>query len=357
MQPFCTSLRFRTRLVTSLAVSGVALALAAPAAAQSDSLPPLPELPPVAGPSVSTSVPYPGGPIGQAPMAQGPMTQSEVSTLPPEYRSLPVGGELSTTTVGADGVETVTRTRRIASSMPVEQVYPAQGYAPAPYSPPVQQQPVYGQPVYAAATPAPVVFEREQWLAECNRRTNGRSENEKGGIIGSLLGAVGGGILGNRIADGERLGGTLIGAGVGGLAGLLLGNLIGGGKKNDRYDCEAALDGYLGAPGPRYASRTIAAPMAYPAYAQPVQTYAYAPAPVVYQQQQQMVMVPVYYQQQQRVIVREEVREEVIPGATRYIPREPAPIPQPAPSPKMIKTAPPAPAPVYAPRPVKMIKN
>ncbi|MGB3472501.1 MAG: glycine zipper 2TM domain-containing protein [Erythrobacter sp.] len=325
MQPIRTSLR----LATGLAASSAALALAAPAAAQADTLPPLPELPPVAGPSVSTTVSQP-----ETTMPKTTMTEVEIGTLPPEYRSLPVGGELSETTVGADGVETVTRTRRIASSAPPQTTYYDQASAPQAYGQTVYAPQVPAPVAYAPVAQAPVVFEREQWIAECNRRTNGRSESEKGGIIGSLLGAVGGGILGNRIADGERLGGTLIGAGVGGLAGLLLGNLIGGGKKNDRYDCEAALDGYLtqyGKHGARFASRTIAAPVA---YAQPVQSYAYAPAPVYYQQQQQMVMVPVYYQQPQRVIVREEVREEVVPGATRYIP---PPTPQPAPSPKMIK--------------------
>jgi len=339
MQPIRTSLR----LATGLAATGAALALTVPAAAQADTLPPLPELPPVAGPSVSTNASQPTDPQPVSPQPTTPgstMTEAEIDTLPPEYRSLPVGGELSEKTVGADGVETITRTRRIASSAPAQTTQYGEAYT----------QQAYGQTVYAPVTQAPVVFEREQWIAECNRRTNGRSERDKGGIIGGLLGAVGGGILGNRIADGERLGGTLIGAGVGGLAGLLLGNLIGGGKKNDRYDCEAALDGYLiqyGKHGARFASRTIAAPVA---YAQPVQSYAYAPAPAYYQPQPQMVMVPVYYQQQQRIIVREEVREEVVPGATRYIP-------PPAPSPKMIKSAPPAPAPVYAPRPVKMSKN
>ncbi len=290
------AIRTHLRAATVIAFGSAAIAFAVPAAAQDDSLPPLPELPPLSG----------------------PLTPAEVSTLPPEYRSLPVAQDQATTVIGPDGVETVTRTRRITASAPVQ--YPQDVYQ-RNYAPTGYPFPAY----------APVVFEREQWLDECNRRTNGRDESEKGGIIGGLLGAIGGGIIGNRVADSERLGGTLIGAGVGGLAGLLIGNLIGGGKKNDRYDCEAALDGYLsqyGANGPRFASRTIAAPVGYPAYG-----YDYAPAQVYYAQPQQIVMVPVQYQQQQRVIVRETVREEIIPGAVRYIP----PAPQPLPSPKLIK--------------------
>ncbi len=304
MQP----LRTHFRAATSLTLGTVALAIAVPAVAQDDNLPPLPQLPPVSG----------------------PITQAEISTLPPEYRSLPVVEE-ATTSIGPDGVETVTRTRRITTSAPVQQSYtPNSQYPGSPYQP-VHSTRAYAPAGYPAPAYAPVVFEREEWLDECNRRTNGRDEREKGGIIGGLLGAIGGGIIGNRVADGERLGGTLIGAGVGGLAGLVLGNLIGGGKKNDRYDCEAALDGYLtqyGTHGPRYASRTIA----YPAYG-----YDYAPAQVYYAQPQQMVMVPVQYQQQQRVIVRETVREEVVPGAVRYIPPAPQPVYRPAPSPKLIK--------------------
>ncbi|MDY7096879.1 MAG: hypothetical protein SXU28_01950 [Pseudomonadota bacterium] len=320
------------RTASGLALVSTALSMAAPAVAQ-DSMVKLPELPPV------------GGTIARPGVTTTTTTTTDVSTLPAEYRRLPVGEELSETTIGADGVETITRTRRIAArapatpvatQMPATQHYAHQGYYPVSYAP----------------AAAPAVFSREQWLDECRRRTDGRSEREKGGIIGGLLGAIAGGIIGNRVADGERLAGTLIGAGTGGLAGLVLGNIIGGGKKNDRYDCEAALNGYMNQYGTqpvRVASRSIPAPVAYPAYTYAQPTYAYAPA-YTYAQPQQVVLVPVQTQQQQRVLVRETVREEVIPGATRSIPR--------APSPKMIKQAP-APLPVArpAPRPTKYIKN
>jgi hypothetical protein len=339
-------------LASALAVGS--LAFASPATAQDESLPPLPELPPV-GPSITTTVSPQMPDYNGLPSA--PLPESELETLPAEYRSLPVGGQIETTTTDADGVEVITRTRRIAGRSPAQAkqiqdsyappAYAPQGYgyAPQPYAAPgYGYAPTAYAPVYPA--PAPAVFDRESWLDECRRRIDGRSEREKGGIIGGLLGAIGGGIIGNVVADGERLGGTLIGAGVGGLAGLLLGNLIGGGKKNDRYDCEAALDGYLtqyGPGQPRMAMRTIPAPAPPPAaygygYAQPAYGYA----------QQQMVYVPVQYQQQQRVIVRETVREELVdvPSAARSIPRDPVPVPLPAP--RMIKQAP-----VAAPRSIK----
>jgi len=249
-----------------------------------------------------------------------PLDEDEIRTLPVEYRSGPMVEDFEDISVNADGVETITRTRRIETSNP----YPAemsdqysdgyqvsQGYAPAYYG-----------------SQGAAVFQRDQWIDECERRTANRGDREKGGIIGALLGAVTGGIIGNRVANSERLGGTLIGAGVGGLGGLLLGQLIGGGR-NERgeYDCAAALDGYLSqyayggaarySPAPAYAGPPVQYGYGYaPAY----QGYGYAPPP-------QVVYVPVQYQVQQRVIVRETVREEVIPGATRAVPPSPRPAP------------------------------
>lgn len=281
-------------------------------------------------------------PMAAQAQVYAPMSSSEVQTLPPEYQTGPAG-DYSETTIDANGVETVTRTRRIESAVP---------YQPAAYpgAAPAQTQghtPAYAPTGYAPAgyAPAATVFQRDQWLDECEARTNGRGNREKGGIIGGLLGAIAGGIIGNRVSDAERLGGTLIGAGVGGLGGLLIGSLIGGGR-DDRgnYDCEAALDSYLsqygyGAPYPaqRVASRSIPAP-AYQAYPQPYPQQGYYPAPTyqsygyTYAPPQQIVYVPVEVQQQQRVIVRETVREELVPGAARTIPA-PRPIAQPLPRP------------------------
>jgi hypothetical protein len=255
-----------------------------------------------------------------------PLSEEEVRDLPGEYRTAPVITQTAETTIGPDGVETITRTRRIdyrsAPPSAAPQGYAPQGYAPQGY--------------------APVVFEREQWLDECRRRTTGRSNDDTGVIIGSLLGAIAGGVAGYEIAGvGDRVLGTALGVGGGGLIGGLLGSLFGGGKKKDRYDCEAALDGYLtqyGTPYGRIASREIEyAPYAGgPAYANSYSYgypaaysygYAYAPPP-------QVVLIQVRTEQQQQVVVRETERYETytVPGAVREIP-----LPAPRPSPKMIK--------------------
>lgn len=270
--------------------------------------------------------------------AQGayPMSEAEVRALPSEYQSGPVTTDYTETVIGPDGVETVVRTRRIETT----------GAVPAPHA----EYTSYHQ----GYAPSGAVFQRDQWLDECERRTSGRGDREKGGIIGGLLGAIAGGIIGNRVADGERLGGTLIGAGIGGLGGLVIGQLIGGGRNSrGEYDCEAALDGYMsqygfpgahgyhGGHGYRVATRSI------PAYAPPAHYgygYGYAPAyqsyGYHYAPPQQVVYVPMHYEQQQRVIVRETVREELVPvpGATRSIP-EPRPVvdPAPRPAPRYVK--------------------
>lgn len=260
-----------------------------------------------------------------------PMSDAEVRRLPAEYRTAPMTVQTNETVTTANGVETITRTRRIETRGPAQ----ASGYAPQQGYIPNYPQTAY---VPAPGTP-PIVFERQQWLDECRRRTQGRSNDETGLIIGSLLGAIVGGVAGYEIAGaGDRVAGAALGLGGGGLIGGLLGSLFGGGKKKDRYDCEAALDGYLtqyGAPGTRIASREIAyAP--YPGgqaysygYGYPAgysYGYAYAPPP-------QIVMVPVRSEVQQQVVVRETIREETytVPGAVREIPAPPRP------SPKMIK--------------------
>ncbi|QDH33443.1 hypothetical protein [Porphyrobacter sp. YT40] len=276
-------------------VSLAALALALPAAAQAqnyDDLPPL-----------------------------TPMSEAEVRSLPAEYRTAPVMAQAEETVTVIDGVETITRTRRIDSPRPL----------------PAAPQPAYAPQAYPAAAMgyAPAVFERDQWIAECQRRTRGQNRDDTGKIIGGLLGAIAGGFAGYEIAGvGDRVLGTVLGVGGGGLIGGLLGSLFDG-DDEDRYDCEAALDAYLsqyGAPGPRIASREIAYPA--PAYGYGYgypqaysYGYTYAPPP-------QMVLVPVRTEVQQQVVVRETVREE-----SYDVPRAPAEriIPDRRPSPKMIK--------------------
>jgi len=238
-----------------------------------------------------------------------PMGEAEVRTLPADMRSAPARMQQNETVTNVDGVETITRTRRIDAPRPVPAAPPHQGYA-AP----------------VAFGPAPVVFERQQWIDECRRRTRGQDRDSTGAIIGGLLGAVAGGFAGYEIAGvGDRVLGTVLGVGGGGLIGGLLGSLFDGDDDEDRYDCEAALDSYLsqyGTPGQRIASREIAFAAPYPAYSY---GYGYAPPP-------QMALVPVRSEVQQQVVVRETERYETytVPGASRVIPA-------PRPSPKMIK--------------------
>lgn len=269
------------KLLTALPLAALALALPAVANAQNYS-----DLPPLA-----------------------PMSEVEVRNLPPEYRTAPVVTQTTETTIDANGVETITRTRRI--DLPAAPRGPmAQGYAPHAFAPPAY---------------APVVFERAQWIDECRRRTAGRDKDDTGAIIGGLLGAIAGGFAGYEIAGvGDRVLGTVLGVGGGGLIGGLLGSLFDGDDDEDRYDCDAALDAYLtqyGTPAPYPGVRIARREIAYPAY-QPAYGYAYAPP--------QMVMVPVRSEVQQQVVVRETERYETytVPGAARIIP---------APSPKMIK--------------------
>jgi hypothetical protein len=294
-------MRMPLRILVSLGVAMPVLALSGVAQAQNYS-----DLPPLA-----------------------PMSEAEMRSLPAEYRSAPVTVQTNETVTNADGVETITRTRRIESRAPAG----TGGYTPAP-----RYAPNYPQTAYLPApmAAAPVVFEREQWLDECRRRTKGRDRDDTGLIIGGLLGAIAGGVAGYEIAGvGDRVLGTVLGVGGGGLIGGLIGSLFDGDDDEDRYDCEGALNSYLsqyGAPGARIASREIAyAP--YPAgpaygYGYPAgysYGYTYAPPP-------QMVMVPVRTEVQQQVVVRETIREEkyTVPGAVREIPA-------PQPSPKMIK--------------------
>lgn len=286
-------------------------------------------------------------PSAAAAQVLDPMTDADIRALPSQYQAGPVINDFEDVTVAPDGTETITRTRRIETDAPY----------PHTYTGPAAAAPTYVEETVQTYSPAPIghvghaggygyapgaaVFQRDQWIAECERRTSRRGDREKGGIIGALLGAITGGIIGNRVAGaGERLGGSLIGGGVGALGGLVLGQLIGGGR-NDRgeYDCAAALDGYLsqyGHPIAHGAIRTIPVQGYVPAPA--YHGYGYAPAyhshGYSYAPPQQIVYVPIHYQQQQRVVVRETVREEVIPGGVREIPaRPPIPVKGPAPRP------------------------
>ena len=294
-----------SKLSPTLSLAAIALAL--PAAAQAQNYADLPPL--------------------------TPMSQAELRTVPVDMRTAPVtamqAGETVTT---VNGVETITRTRRIDTPRPqsAAPAAPHQGYAPPHAAPHAPMHTYAPQMAYAA----PAVFERQQWIDECRRRTKGQNRDDTGTIIGGLLGAIAGGFAGYEIAGvGDRVLGTVLGVGGGGLIGGLLGSLFNGDDDEDRYDCEAALDSYLsqyGAPGPRIASREIAYPAQGYGYGYPAgysYGYTYAPPP-------QMVLVRVPTEVQQQVVVRETERFETytVPGAAREIPA-----PAPRPSPKMIK--------------------
>ena len=73
--------------------------------------------------------------------------------------------------------------------------------------------------------------ERNQWLSDCQflmADAGGYDDDDDvdEAFLGGLIGAVGGGILGNRIADDDRLLGTVVGAGLGGLAGAAIGSIL-----------------------------------------------------------------------------------------------------------------------------------
>ena len=257
-----------------------------------------------------------------------PMGETEVRDLPADMRTAPApvaGARIAPTETVTivDGVETITRTRYIPAPGAVAPA--AQGYAPQYY--PGQGHAAPGYAYGYAAQPA--VFEREQWIEECRRRTRGQSRDKTGAIIGGLLGAIGGGIAGYEIAGaGDRVLGTVLGVSGGSLIGGLIGSLFDGDRKKNLYDCEAALDSYLtayGAPAPRLASREIA----YPYAAAPAYGYSYPQAysyGYTYAPPQQVVLVPVRTEVQQQVVVRETTREETytVPGASRII-TEPRP--------------------------------
>ena len=133
-------------------------------------------------------------------------------------------------------------------------------------------------------------FERDAWLLNCRERIRGVRRDERGAVIGGLLGAAAGGLIGNRAWDSERLAGTLLGAGVGGLGGAAIGTAIGAaGDRRRQDDCAWYLDRLMADySGYGYLPTGVGYGYAYPAV-------AYVPVPV---------WVP------QRAVIRETVTEE-----------------------------------------------
>lgn len=179
--------------------------------------------------------------------------------------------------------------------------HPAAVVAPAPhaYAPPPMHHGYARRHSYPMGYPhsAPP-FDRGAWLANCRERIRGVSREERGGVIGGLLGAAAGGVIGNRAWDSERLAGTLLGAGVGGLAGLAIGSAIGAAGDRKREDeCAWHLDRYMTAGHQGYG-------YAHPGYGygHPGYGYGYGYPAVAY--------VPVLVAVPQRAVVRETVTEE-----------------------------------------------
>jgi hypothetical protein len=171
--------------------------------------------------------------------------------------------------------------------------------------------------------------DRDDWLSECRETYYGEGKRT-GGIIGGLLGAIGGGILGHEVTNGSRtrrIGGTLIGAGIGGLAGLAIGSAIGAAGDEERIDeCEAYLQRWQGGyrPGPGYG---------YPAgYGYGYYGYTTVMVPV---QVQAAYTYSAPIRREHEYVIEEIIEEKVVVPATKYtkyIEQAPAPAPAPAPA-------------------------
>ncbi|WP_435419144.1 glycine zipper 2TM domain-containing protein [Parerythrobacter aurantius] len=234
MSPEC-----KVRQLAAGAAAVAALASAAPAFGQEmgyeervyEYAQPLPagEVPPV---FVSHPVvqPLPSAEEGHAEEAEDHSYEYEVETVSPAPPHYPVAG--------AYGAPVYARP---APPPPIPGYPHYQSYPPAGYQGP---QGDYGY--QAAYPPMPPVVDRDAWIADCRAYLRERRRQaDRGAIGGGLLGAAAGGILGNRIADGERLGGTLIGAGVGGLVGLFIGQAIAlAGGDGTKKDCKNWLRTY-----------------------------------------------------------------------------------------------------------------
>ena len=226
---------------------------------------------------------------------------------------------------------------------------PAPPLPPVPPMPPMAHHPLPPPPVtYAPPPPPPYVegaypapyppqayasaitagFDRDRWLADCHDRIRGVDARDRGGVIGGLLGAIGGGVIGNRAWDRHRTAGTLLGAGVGGLAGLAIDSAIGAAsERRHDDDCAYYLDEYMtGYPG-------VAAYQGYGAYP------GYGYAGYGYAGYGGYALVPVLVAVPQRQVIRETVTEEWVdePVRTRSIPARHHATPAPAPHDKYIK--------------------
>ncbi len=196
---------------------------------------------------------------------------------------------------------------------PAAAPYPA--YRPAP---PHRQQGYHYPAPQSGYAPLPADFDREAWLDDCREGYRNPRRRNSGAVGGGILGAAVGGVIGNRVADGNRLAGTLIGAGVGGLAGLAIGSAIAGSgdRRRAREACEAWLDDYMA--GRYRGGYGHQAGYAYPGYGYGhgyAQGYGYGYGHYGYAMH--MTYVPVLVAVPQRAVVRETVTEEWVEEETR----------------------------------------
>jgi len=186
----------------------------------------------------------------------------------------------------------------------VEESYPApHGALPPPGYPAAPG--AYGAPYPYHANAGPMMppqFDRDTWLARCNDRIRGVNRKDRAGVIGGLLGAVAGGVIGNRAWRSERLAGTLLGGGVGALAGLAIGSAVGAaGERRREDDCAWHLDRYMADyPAPGYGQPGYS--YGYPAYGHAAPGYGYGYGGYM--------LMPVIVAVPQRQVVRETVTEE-----------------------------------------------
>ncbi len=186
----------------------------------------------------------------------------------------------------------------------VEESYPGpHGALPRPGYP--NAPGAHGAPYPYHAGSMPPRFDREAWLAHCNDRIRGVKRKDRAGVIGGLLGAVAGGVIGNRAWRSERLAGTLLGGGVGALAGLAIGSAVGAAGERRREDeCAWQLDRYMAAyPGSGYGQPGYS--YGYPGYGHAAPGYGHGG----YGYGGYMLM-PVIIAVPQRQVVRETVTEE-----------------------------------------------
>ncbi len=79
--------------------------------------------------------------------------------------------------------------------------YIESGYASRDAYPPSH---AYSAPYAPHGYVAPVRFDRDAWLDDCRDRIRGVDRKDRAGVIGGLLGALAGGVIGNRSWDSHR---------------------------------------------------------------------------------------------------------------------------------------------------------